>query len=209
MREISGAPIAKSQEGYVRRQRAALLIEAAYQSARLRIIRAVDFKPLVHSNTADTPLHHYYDALAETRKALRALSLFCCDNRLPLLDHPLFKLCELQAYAADAYESGRQFEVDHITPALLYEVGVKGWTLYFQDWTIKRGRLTEMDDHYGVPTYGHPLLLSRKDGLKHRLEMPWLSFERAREAYYLITGQTCLGDGGLGVDLEHPAERFA
>lgn len=209
MREVSGAPLEQGMEGDARRQRTALLLDAVYQSARLRFIRAIDRNASVHVSFGEAARRHYYDALADARKALNSLAQFCRDNHLSMLDQPLFQLCELQAYAVDAYESGRKFEVDQITPVLLYEVGVKGWSLYYQDWTIKRGRLTEMDDHYGLPTYGHPLLLSRKDGFKHRLDMPWLRVERAREAYCLITGQACIGDDGLGVDLEHPAERFA
>jgi hypothetical protein len=209
MREVSGTPLEQGMEGDARRQRTALLLDAVYQSARLRFIRAIDRNASVHVSFGEAARRHYYDALADARKALNSLAKFCRDNRLSMLDQPLFELCELQAYAADAYESGRKFEVDQITSVLLYEVGIKGWSLYYQDWIIKRGRLTEMDDHYGLPTYGHPLLLSRKDGFKYRLDMPWLRVQRAREAYYLITGQVCIGDDGLGADPEHPAERCA
>lgn len=209
MRETSGVSAMPADEQTVRWRLLTLFIGAASQSAHLRVCRSIDRDVFGHASFGDERLHDYYKVLDTTRKSLAGLARYCRENHIDPQQHALFPMLDLRAEFLAAYENGRSFEADHLTPALIHEAGAKGWRIHYNGWTIQRTGLTEMDDHYGQPTYGYPLHLTGPAGECHTLEMPGLTVERARDAYMLIAGHRYGSNDGLGQDPEHPAERCA
>jgi len=198
------APMA-AQDG--RWQLLSLYLEAAIQSANLRVCRAI-YQDLFGSvSFGDPRLNNYRSALDSTRKALRRLGSHCRKFDIDPSQHSLFTLLELPNELLDHYQRGRRIETKHLTPALIYKAGVEGWRVHYCGWTMQCCGFTEMDDHYGQPTFGYPLKIKGPAGQLHILEMPALPIQRAREAYTLITGHKYYADDGLGSDAPHPAER--
>lgn len=182
-------------------------VEAITQSARLRISRSIDRQILRAAPRGDERLRHYYDTLRSTRQSLERLASLCRALQIDPRHHPLFSLLELSAELLSTYENGRCVYADQLTPALIHAVGEKGWRVHYRGWTIQRNALTEMDDHYGLPTLGYPLVIRGPEGQIHKFEMPAQPVECARQAYILITGARFQGDDGLGQDTSHLAER--
>ncbi|MBF6615494.1 MAG: hypothetical protein ITG07_02090 [Candidimonas sp.] len=181
-------------------------VEAITQSARLRICCSIDRQTLRVAPRGDERLKPYYETLTSTRHALECLATLCRTLNIDPRHHPLFSLLERSAEFLATYENGRCVYADQLTPALIHSVGEKGWRVHYKGWTIQRNALTEMDDHYGLPTLGYPLVIRGPERQIYKLEMPAQPVECAREAYRLITGARFQGDDGLGQDMSHPAE---
>ncbi|MBM3105590.1 hypothetical protein IIE18_10605 [Pseudomonas sp. V1] len=179
-----------------------LLLNAALQSALLRIYRNVYADILSSARPVDSQLRVYYDALEQTRKAIHELADFCRRSEIDATKHPLYASLELKTEFHDRFEEGRQLVLETITPETIFEVGEKGWIVKSMGWMIRRGSLVEMTDSYGQPAFAHPLILISPAGVRHTLDMPDTRRARAREAYSMITGQPSEADS-LGEDPDH------
>jgi hypothetical protein len=156
-----------------------MLLATAFESSTLRVlqgIRGLDQRTLARA----------YD---NARTATRQLGYFCRHHGRDARQSPLFQNIEFQADYAKCYEKGRRVSPAVLTPKLILDHTALGNVVVWNGWSAV------LWDHAASGCWEKnappdEFFVSHVDGRQFRLKNDNRPFERVRQVYRLMAGES-------------------